>query len=62
MSFVTVINNIGTILEGISYVVSGAAVVAAVVPKAQNAVPVLQGIRKVIDLLALNVGNAKNGK
>lgn len=55
-------NNLGAIIEGVSYVVSGAAVIAAIVPKAQNAVPILKGIRTVLDVLAMNVGNAKNQK
>ena len=52
-----------TLLDGINYasaIISGAAILAAVFPKTSGAVPVLHGLRKVLDLLALNVGNAKN--
>ena len=51
-----------TLLEGIGYVVSGAAVLASILPtpKAEKAGKALRFVRKVIDVLALNVGNAKN--
>ena len=43
-------------------VVGAASVVAAVVPKANQAVPALKALRGLLDYLALNVGNAKNAK
>ena len=51
-----------TVLEATSYVVSGAAVLAAAIPspKGDKASKALLFTRKVIDFLALNVGHAKN--
>ena len=51
-----------TLLEGIGYVVSGAAVLAAIIPTAggEKASKALRFVRRVIDVLAMNVGNAKN--
>ena len=52
-----------TLLDGLelgSQIIGAAAILAAVFPKTSGAVPVLHGIRKVLDLLAMNVGNAKN--
>jgi hypothetical protein len=52
-----------TLLDGLelgSQIIGGAAILAAIFPKTSGAVPVLHGLRKVLDLLALNVGNAKN--
>jgi hypothetical protein len=43
-------------------VVGVASAVAALVPKAEKLGVVLSQVRKVLDLLALNVGNAKNAK
>lgn len=53
---------IGPALEGASYVVSGAAVLAALLPtpKAEKAAKVLTWARKVLDFLACNWKNAKN--
>lgn len=50
------------LLEGIGYVVSGAAVLAAIIPTAggEKASKALRFVRRVIDVLAMNVGNAKN--
>ena len=50
------------LLEGIGYVVSGAAVLAAIIPTAggEKASKALRFLRRVIDVLAMNVGNAKN--
>lgn len=41
-------------------VVGAASAVAALFPKAEKLGLVLGTVRKVVDLLALNVGNAKN--
>ena len=51
-----------TVLEATSYVVSGAAVLAAAIPspKGEKASKALTFVRKVLDFLAMNVGNAKN--
>ena len=51
-----------TILEAAGYIVSGAAILAAALPspKADKASKALLFTRKVIDVLAMNVGNAKN--
>jgi hypothetical protein len=51
-----------TLLEGIGYVVSGAAVLAAIIPTAggEKASKALRFVRRVIDVLAMNIGNAKN--
>jgi hypothetical protein len=43
-------------------VVGAASIIAAVVPKANRAVPILKLLRGILDFLALNVGNAKNEK
>jgi len=40
--------------------VAAAAAIAAAVPQGEQASGVIANIRKVIDVLALNVGNAKN--
>lgn len=60
----SLLNSLPSIIEGASYVVTGAAVIAAVIPspKAEKAASVLKGARKLLDLLALNIGNAKNAK
>lgn len=51
-----------TVLEATSYVVSGAAVLAAAIPspKGDKASKALTFVRKVLDFLAMNFGNAKN--
>lgn len=53
---------IGPVLEGASYVVSGASVLAALIPspKAEKAAKVLTWARKALDFLACNWKNAKN--
>ena len=47
------------IIEGVSYVISGAAITAAPTPTKKDDV-ILGKVRRVIDLLAFNFGNAKN--
>lgn len=47
------------IIEGVSYVISGAAVIAALTPTKKDDV-ILGKVRRVVDLLAFNFGNAKN--
>ena len=51
-----------TLIEVVSYIVSGAAILAAAIPspKAEKASKALSFIRKGLDFLAMNVGNAKN--
>lgn len=51
-----------TLIEVVSYVVSGAAILAAAIPspKAEKASKALSFIRKCLDFLAMNVGHAKN--
>lgn len=51
-----------TLIEVVSYVVSGAAILAAAIPspKAEKASKALSFVRKGLDFLAMNVGNAKN--
>ena len=57
-----IIENVGTLLDIATKVVAVAAAVAAVVPNGSSASGVIASIRKVIDMLALNVGNAQNAK
>lgn len=51
-----------TLIEVASYVVSGAAILAAAIPspKAEKASKALSFVRKCLDFLAMNVGHAKN--
>ena len=51
-----------TLIEVVSYVVSGAAILAAAIPspKAEKASKALNLVRKGLDFLAMNVGHAKN--
>ena len=51
-----------TLIEVVSYVVSGAAILAAAIPspKAEKASKALSFVRKCLDFLAMNVGHAKN--
>ena len=50
-----------TVIEVVSYVVSGAAILAAAIPspKAEKASKALSFVRKCLDFLAMNVGHAK---
>lgn len=52
--------NVGQIVEIVSYTVSAASAIAAIFPKAEKAGRILGGIRKVVDILAFNFGNARN--
>ncbi len=54
------ITNLGSVLDVATKVVAVAAAIAALVPSGGNAVGVIASVRKVIDVLALNIGNAKN--
>jgi len=47
------------VIEGASYLVTGATVLAALLPIPKVS-KVLQVVRRVLDLLAFNIGNAKN--
>ena len=51
-----------TLIEVVSYVVSGAAILAAAIPspKDEKASKALSFVRKGLDFLAMNVGHAKN--
>tara|TARA_Y100000361_G_C11160908_1_gene347262 strand:- start:5229 stop:5417 length:189 start_codon:yes stop_codon:yes gene_type:complete len=52
--------NLTGIFNVVTTVVSVAAAVAALLPQASGASTVIAQIRKVVDVLALNFGNAKN--
>tara|TARA_E500000305_G_scaffold38495_1_gene29524 strand:- start:9272 stop:9454 length:183 start_codon:yes stop_codon:yes gene_type:complete len=54
--------NVSGIFNVLTTVVSVAAAVAALFPKASAASGVIAQIRKVVDVLALNLGNAKNSE
>ena len=54
--------NIEVVVDIVTKVIAVAAAVAAVVPSGGEAGKVIASIRKAIDLLALNVGNAKNAE
>lgn len=56
------ITNLGSVLDVATKVVAVAAAIAALVPSGGNAVGVIASVRKVIDVLALNIGNAKNAE
>ena len=51
-----------TLIEVASYIVTGAAVLASAIPspKAEKASKGLKFLRKFLDLLAMNLGHAKN--
>ena len=53
--------NLPDIVDGVSYIVTGASVVAAIAPNPRVS-KALAGARKVLDFLACNFGNAKNAK
>ena len=57
-----IIENVGTLLDIATKVVAVAAAVAAAVPNGSSASGVIASIRKVIEMLALNGGNAQNAK
>jgi hypothetical protein len=52
--------NVGSILDIVAKVIAVAAAIAVVVPNGEGASGVIAAVRKVVDLLALNFGNAKN--
>tara|TARA_Y100000310_G_scaffold306830_1_gene348350 strand:- start:3625 stop:3792 length:168 start_codon:yes stop_codon:yes gene_type:complete len=52
--------NIGVVVDIVSKIVAVAAAIAAIAPKGEVAAGFISKIRQVIDILALNVGNAKN--
>tara|TARA_Y100001938_G_C7783489_1_gene279074 strand:- start:26 stop:211 length:186 start_codon:yes stop_codon:yes gene_type:complete len=54
------VENISALLDIATKVVAVAAAIAAIVPHGENASGVISAVRKVIDVLALNVGNAQN--
>ena len=53
---------ISDVIQGASLIISGAAVITAMFPQTKKASGVLATIRKVLDVLALNVGNARNAR
>ena len=56
------VSNAAILLDIVMKVVAIAAAVAAIVPNRAKASGVIASARKVLDLLALNVGNAKNSE
>ena len=54
--------NYSELLDIAAKVVAVAAAIAAVLPPESEAGKILGGIRKIADLLGLNVGNAKNAQ
>lgn len=59
--FENVVSNAENYLQIVSYVIAAAAIIAAMTPNEVDNVWVAR-IRKVIDVLAVNIGNAKNEK
>ena len=47
-------------IELAAQIVGVAAMIAAIVPHAKPAAPILFALRKALDVLAMNIGNAKN--
>lgn len=56
------LENIMNWLSVAGQVVGAAAAVAAIVPQAKGAGPIIQTARQVLDVVALNVNNAKNAR
>jgi len=54
--------NYSELLDIVAKVVAVAAAISAVLPPESEAGKILGGIRKIADLLGLNVGNAKNAQ
>jgi hypothetical protein len=50
------------VINAVSYIVTGAAALATVFPKAEKVGVVLSSVSKVLNFLAFNFGNAKNQK
>tara|TARA_R110000824_G_scaffold91379_5_gene222434 strand:+ start:4087 stop:4281 length:195 start_codon:yes stop_codon:yes gene_type:complete len=57
-----IVENLGILLDLAAKVVAVAAAVAAIVPSGENASGVIAAVRKLVDILALNIGNAENAK
>ena len=55
-----VVTNLSEILDIATKIVAVAAAVAAIVPQGSSASGVIATVRRLIDVLALNVGNARN--
>ena len=53
-------SNLSNLVDIVMRVVAMAAAIAAIVPGGSRASGVIASARKILDLLALNVGNAKN--
>ncbi|HEY6527262.1 MAG TPA: hypothetical protein VIZ65_01110 [Cellvibrionaceae bacterium] len=54
--------NVGDLIDGVAYFVTGAAALAAVLPIPQKAQGLFALLRRFVDLAAMNFGNAKNQK
>lgn len=57
-----IINSIGDIFSAVAQVVGAASAVAALFPSQSKLSGILLGVRKVLDVIGCNVGNAKNAK
>lgn len=55
-----VVTNLSEILDIATKIVAVAAAVAAIVPQGSSASGVIATVRRLVDVLALNVGNARN--
>lgn len=53
-------NNLEHIFNIVTAIIAAAAAVTAAIPQAKEANSVIAKIRKLVDLMALNVGHAKN--
>lgn len=60
-TIMTVVNNAGDIVGAASSIVGGASVLAAMLPT-PKASAWLSGLRRLLDLVAFNIANAKNGR
>ena len=54
------VSNANGVIDIVAKVIAVAAAIAAIVPNGGSASGVISAVRKIVDLLALNVGNAKN--
>jgi len=57
-----IIANYDVVMDVVSKVIAAAAAVAAILPQGGEAGKLIVNIRKLVDILALNVGNAKNAQ
>ncbi len=54
--------NYGSVIDIMTKIIAVAAALSAVLPPESEAGKVISGVRKIADLLGLNVGNAKNAQ